>query len=78
MGVRYFMQFLAAGDANLAKAVKLFKANVKYKSKVVPEKKQKKALKMFKKFIKGSEYVPKALQNELGLQFTNALLKCGS
>ena len=34
VGVRVFMQFLATSDAKLAKSVKLFKAVVKYKSKV--------------------------------------------
>ena len=96
--------------AKLAKSVKLFKAVVKYKSKVcahrkegkvsmhthtlwtgarvrqacvrsyrqrpsfvqvVPEKKNKKALKIFKKFIKGSDYVPKQVQNELASQVEN-------
>ena len=32
--LRIFMQFLATSDAKLAKSVKLFKAVVKYKSKV--------------------------------------------
>ena len=37
----------------------------------MPEKKNKKALKIFKKFIKGSEFVPKQVQNELASQVEN-------
>ena len=38
---------------------------------VVPEKKSKKALKIFKKFIKGSDYIPKPTQAELATQVEN-------
>ena len=71
VGVRYYMQFLATTDPNLAKSVKCFKGIEKYKKKVVPEKKMKKALKIFKKFIKGSEYIPKQVQNEIAGQVEN-------
>ena len=65
MGVRYLHQYLQGVDAGLAKLVKAFKSVEKYKAKVVPAKKHKKALKIFKKFIKGNEHIPKVLQNEL-------------
>ena len=68
VGVRFFMQYLQPVDASLAKMVKAFKSIEKYKSKVVPAKKHKKALKIFKKFVKANEHVPKALQNELAEQ----------
>ena len=71
VGVRYFMQFLATSDGALAKSVKCFKGIEKYKKKVVPEKKLKKALKIFKKFIKGSEYIPKEVQAEIASQVEN-------
>jgi len=71
VGVRYFMQFLATSDPGLAKSVKAFKSIDKYKKKVVPEKKMKKALKIFKKFVKGSEYVPKEVQAALAEQVEN-------
>ena len=65
MGIRYFMQYLQPQDPSLAKMVKAFKSIEKYKRKVVPAKKHKKALKIFKKFVKGNEHIPKGLQNEI-------------
>ena len=68
VGLRYFMQHLATELPDLAKAAKVFKAIEKYKKKVVPEKKMKKALKIFKKFVRGSQFVPKATQAEIADQ----------
>jgi len=71
VGVRYFSQFLHGVDPKLAKHVKAFKSIEKYKTKVVPNKKHKKALKIFKKYVKGSDFVPKDVQNELATQVEN-------
>jgi len=68
VGLRYLMQHLSAELPDLAKAAKVFKAIEKYKKKVVPEKKMKKALKIFKKFVRGSQFIPKATQAEIADQ----------
>ena len=68
VAIRYFMQHVAATDTTLSKSIKLFKSVEKYKKKVVPEKKMKKALKIFKKFIKGSEYIPKDVVGQIAEQ----------
>jgi len=71
VGVRYYSQYLETIDNKLAKTVKVFKSIEKYKTKVVPTKKYKKALKIFKKYVKGSAHVPKEMQNELASQVEN-------
>lgn len=65
------MQYLQPIDKMIAKMVKAFKSIEKYRTKVVPAKKHKKALKIFKKFVKGNEHVPKALQTQLAEQVEN-------
>ena len=69
VGVRYFGQYLEANaDAASAKMVKSFKSIEKYKTKVVPAKKHKKALKIFKKFVQKNDLIEKSLKNELAEQ----------
>ena len=45
------MQFLASKNPALAKTIRATKAIEKYKKCVVPERKKKKAMKVFKKFV---------------------------
>ena len=71
VGVRYFSQYLATADPALAKSVRAFKSIEKYRNKVVPERKGKKALKIFKKYVKGSTVIPRDVQNELASQVEN-------
>lgn len=65
VGLRYFMQHMGAVEADLAKVAKVFKAIEKYKKNVVPERKMKKAAKIFKKYVRGSKFLPKDLQAEI-------------
>ena len=71
MGIRYFTQYMQTVDPSLAKMVKCFKSIEKYRQKVVPKKKHKKALKIFKKFVQKSEHVKKELQNQLADKLEN-------
>jgi hypothetical protein len=68
VGLRYFSQFLETTNPGLSKMIKCLKGIDKYKQKVVPEKKHKKALKIFKKYVNGSEFIPKKEQGELATQ----------
>jgi hypothetical protein len=68
VGVRYFMQFLASEDKHLVKLAKCNKSISKYKKAVVPEKKLKKAKKIFKKYVHGNPLVPKPTQSQIADQ----------
>ena len=69
VGLSYFKQHLANDDPSLAKLVKCATSIEKYKKCVVPEKKLKKAAKIFKKHIKGNtKYFPKEVQAEIAGQ----------